>query len=276
MMASRKRLAALVLAALPLAGCHSIFGIHFARQGAPDYTKLVRIDGPATPPAAGTATAEGRAHLAAGEPGLAVEAFQRALGLGEPIAPAANGMGVGYAEMGRYDLARRFFEQALSADPGSEKYAANLARMADAERLAAAAALPVAASAAEPSADGAAPALADQPRVRAASALAAAAPLQRISPREVRVAVAPLPSLPPARVLQRRANVVALHTGGSGPVSSEELQRFRPVIRIVFGSADNKPVASAPSLMAQVQSMIRFSFEHGATLKSGRMASLAR
>jgi len=45
------------------------------------------------------------------------------------MAPAANGMGVAYAQVGRYDLAQRFFEQAMSIDPGNVHYAENMSRL---------------------------------------------------------------------------------------------------------------------------------------------------
>lgn len=78
---------------------------------------------------AGAAVAEGRAHLAAGRTGQAIEQFQRALASGQQIAPAANGMGVAYARLGQFEQAHRFFAQALAVDPQNEMYKANMGRL---------------------------------------------------------------------------------------------------------------------------------------------------
>lgn len=114
-------------AAFALSGCgtiNSIFGAHSARM--PE----LRMSAPANAEAAvAQATQEGRAHLDKGETGLAIEAFQRALAVGAPSAPALNGMGVAFARLGRYELAHRYFEEAKALDPSNDRYAANLARL---------------------------------------------------------------------------------------------------------------------------------------------------
>ena len=121
------KLAIIAVAAFSLSGCgtiHSVFGGHSARM--PD----LKISAPANPETAiALATQEGRGHLDKGETGLAIEAFQRALSLGAPSAPALNGMGVAFARLGRYELAHRYFEEAAAIDPSNERYAANLARL---------------------------------------------------------------------------------------------------------------------------------------------------
>ncbi len=123
----------IVSAVIPmLGGCkaifgESLFGLH--RQSKPDIEQASLMP-------ADAATQEGRQQLAAGNPGLAIAAFQRALATGETIAPAANGLGVAYARVDRPDLARRFFEQAIASAPGDPKYVANLDRLIAANQLA--------------------------------------------------------------------------------------------------------------------------------------------
>lgn len=74
-------------------------------------------------------TQQGRAYLASGSNGLAIDAFNRALVFGEAPAPALNGLGVAYARLGRADLALRFFKQAVKTDPESPLFAKNLATL---------------------------------------------------------------------------------------------------------------------------------------------------
>jgi len=113
-------------AALSLSGCTSIFHAVFARHGQPI---LVRAVTPAPAPAIDPLTQAGRAHLAAGNTGLAIEAFQHALGTGEPAAPALNGLGVAYARIDRFETAQKLFEQAIALAPDNQQYAANMARL---------------------------------------------------------------------------------------------------------------------------------------------------
>jgi hypothetical protein len=118
--------------ATPLGACSSFLGIHFAHhiRNTEPVLALATADVPRIKEAsAAPATDAGRSQLAAGQLGLAVESFQRALASGEPISQAANGMGVVYARLGRFDLSQRFFEQAMAADPTDTRYADNLARL---------------------------------------------------------------------------------------------------------------------------------------------------
>lgn len=227
MMKGHWRIPGLVVIVGSLGACHSVMGIHFARHAAPEYRQLVRIDGSTEAPASGSATAEGRSDLDSGKPGAAVEAFQKALGLGEPIAPAANGMAVAYASLGRYDLARRFFEQAISAQPDDARYAENLARLARAEQLAASraiATLPLASTAAV------------QPAVRTAEASASrpGAQLQRISPREVRLVLNQAPAGAGNR--QPVYRIRSARNDASAASTAEVARGFRPIIRIVLAA----------------------------------------
>jgi tetratricopeptide (TPR) repeat protein len=117
------RAAALIALSIPLGACNSFLGIHFARH-------TPRAAPPAvTVPTAQSATAIGRQQLADGQTGLAIESFRRALASGEEVAPALNGMGVAYARLERFDLAQRYFQQAMASDPANPKYGDNLARL---------------------------------------------------------------------------------------------------------------------------------------------------
>jgi tetratricopeptide (TPR) repeat protein len=107
--------------AVALSGCGSIFGKTFAKQ---DHVQALPRQASATP-----SLDLGRAHLAAGNNGLAVEAFQAALVCGEPQAASLNGLGVAFARIGRFDLAERYFQGAARRDPTDARYTENLARL---------------------------------------------------------------------------------------------------------------------------------------------------
>ena len=123
--------------AVPLAACSSMFGSRtLARHSAvtseapaPQANALAEAAPAPVAAAAVPATDEGRAHLAGGRYGLAIDSFRTALANGEPKAPALNGFGIAYANIGRFDLAQRFFLEAIEADPGDDRYAANLGRL---------------------------------------------------------------------------------------------------------------------------------------------------
>lgn len=121
------KLAMAAAAAFSLSGCgtiQSILGANSARM--PELKMSAPAD---VETAIAQATQEGRGHLDRGETGLAIEAFRRALSFGAPSAPALNGLGVAFARLGRYELARRYFAEASALDPSDERYAANLARL---------------------------------------------------------------------------------------------------------------------------------------------------
>lgn len=72
---------------------------------------------------------QGRQHLAANRPTLAIEAFRQASYDERNSADAYNGMAVAYTMLGRDDVAERLFLRAIEADPTEPKYARNLARL---------------------------------------------------------------------------------------------------------------------------------------------------
>ncbi len=74
--------------------------------------------------------AAGRRQLAAGNFGNAIGAFRLALIQQPDSAAAANGLAIAYDAIGRPDLARRYFEQAMGSDPGNASYRRNYDRFA--------------------------------------------------------------------------------------------------------------------------------------------------
>lgn len=90
-----------------------------------------RTDGlPAGAVAAGqdvdAALAEGRSLLAAGNAAQAISAFRLALGQDARSVAALNGIAIAYDRLGRIDLARQHFEQALALEPEAADIAYNL------------------------------------------------------------------------------------------------------------------------------------------------------
>ncbi len=125
--------------ALILGGCNSFLGIKFTRGAAGE--PLVRPSlAPERELAQAVETEAARSQLQAGLTASAIISFQQAMAKGEPMAPAANGLGVAFARLGRLDLARRYFELAKSIDPSDPRYTDNLARIEREELLLAAAA----------------------------------------------------------------------------------------------------------------------------------------
>ena len=78
---------------------------------------------------------DGRRHLAAFRLAAAIEAFRQASYHPDFAGEAYNGLGVAYDRLGRYDLAERFFRQAVTAAPEDPRFARNAARF-DAAQLA--------------------------------------------------------------------------------------------------------------------------------------------
>lgn len=113
------------LMALGLSGCQSLPGqnrdlaIH-ARHLPSQQLTLAELQ-----------LARGRAYLDAGLTTLAIGQFKLAQRDPQTAAAASNGMGVAFARLGRDDLAERYFAEALAAEPGSERYARNLAMLRD-------------------------------------------------------------------------------------------------------------------------------------------------
>ena len=79
----------------------------------------------------GFRVAEARAHFALGNVALALEGFRKALREDPASVDALNGVAACYDRMGRFDLSRRYYEQALALAPGDARLYANLATSLD-------------------------------------------------------------------------------------------------------------------------------------------------
>ena len=71
--------------------------------------------------------AEARAHFALGNVALALEGFRKALRDAPESVDALNGMAVCYDRMSRFDLSRRYYEQAMAVAPSDARLYSNLA-----------------------------------------------------------------------------------------------------------------------------------------------------
>lgn len=118
------RIATCIVALAALSGCQSFtsaLGFGPKQQG-------VQHANAGSPVFGSEELERGRAALKAGYPGNAIQPFRMAA-LNEETAPDAfNGLGVAYAQLGRADLAERYFKMALSLDATNARFAANLDR----------------------------------------------------------------------------------------------------------------------------------------------------
>jgi tetratricopeptide (TPR) repeat protein len=243
----------LIVLAAPLGGCSSFLGIDFSRhssRAAPEVTPAEALA------RAERVTAEGRRQLAEGQTGLAIESFQRALANGEPIAPAANGLGVAYARLDRFDLAQRYFLQARASDPANPQYADNLARLMRSSALAMRRDEDIARAALQAAAQSEAAAQSAQ-SVRAASAMGK---LQRVSRGEVRIATAPPQAAPAAtsrakveghaqpliRIVLPESKPAEVAANGQAKVA----RPGQPLVRIVLPEPKKAPAAPAAVAIA--------------------------
>jgi tetratricopeptide (TPR) repeat protein len=221
-----------VVMALPLGACSSFLGIHFARHTpkAPPVEALAA--------SVGASTAAGRALLADGQPGQAIESFQRALTSGEPQAAALNGLGVAYVRLGRDDLAERFFREAMAADPANTRYADNLTLLMRSPSFAARNAAALAAQASLES---------TQLLAQTKSEVQTAEPqkpaigqLQRVSRAEVHITTAPMQAAP-----LRSASAKIDGRSGALPrvvLGLQEPKNFKPLVRLEM--PESKPADS--------------------------------
>jgi tetratricopeptide (TPR) repeat protein len=123
MFGTRKAFAVLLLATPLLGGCNSMFG------------KSIAVRASGQMPAADAMADYGAAQLAAGRQALddgqlsaAVAAFRNAKQVPDQAADACNGLAIAYSQLGRPDLAERYFRTAVAMAPGERKYQANLQR----------------------------------------------------------------------------------------------------------------------------------------------------
>ena len=113
---------ALTLAVPGLSGCQSIFGLAGKAGNLP---AIAVARGSAEYAAA--QLEQGRQALDGRQYGAALVAFRNVQHFEQHAAAAHNGMAIAYAQIGRPDLAERYFRQAISEAPGDKRFHANLA-----------------------------------------------------------------------------------------------------------------------------------------------------
>ena len=111
----------LALATPLLGGCQSLFGSKLS----------IRPAGSMVPEgeAAGYAAVQveiGRKALGDGQLGAAIAAFRNARLYPDQAAEATNGLAVAYSQLGRPDLAERYFREAVALAPRDRRFQANL------------------------------------------------------------------------------------------------------------------------------------------------------
>lgn len=232
------KLLALAGAAAMLSGCQSSpLTSWMFRDGRPASAQPLQFGGDAA-----VALMGGKAYLRASRISAAIASFQIARRDPASNAEASNGLAIAYSRLGRLDLARRYFEAAVSADPANSKFAANLLRLEQNVRLARR----------TPEPQVAAMAQAREVRApRAAQGEAIRGPVVRISQAEVHVRAVHEPSAAPQMEVVARhetdaaaADAVALSAGRGRderdqPVSAQspaaELLAQNQPLTIVFG-----------------------------------------
>ena len=208
----------LMVLATPLGACNSFLGMHFARHA----PRAVPVPEAAPAALVQADTEAGRRLLGEGQTGLAIESFRKALAQGEPVAPAVNGLGVAYARIGRFDLAQRYFQQAMASDPANARYADNLARLMTSPAFALRREGDLARAALAASAEQDAQAKLAEAR----AAAPAAGQMQRVSRGEVRIVAVPAQAAP----LTARNAQAALDG------------KFKPVLRFSIAEPANAPI----------------------------------
>ncbi|MDF0543053.1 tetratricopeptide repeat protein [Sphingobium sp. H39-3-25] len=111
----------LLLGALALAGAAGCTGLHKAQLE-------IRPLSPRQGGVQSAGIAAGHALFQRGEYALAMDAYRQVLRHDPGDADAYNGLAISYAAMGRYDIADRFFQLALSFAPADTKVRRNFAR----------------------------------------------------------------------------------------------------------------------------------------------------
>ena len=117
----------LALAMLPaialLGGCQSVFGISRAPK-----TEVIVPKAEDPQQYAAAQLDEGRRQLDQQQYGLAIMAFRNSQRFPGFAAASHNGLAISYAQLGREDLAERYFRQAIAEAPEDPRYQGNLAR----------------------------------------------------------------------------------------------------------------------------------------------------
>lgn len=223
----KTRIAATCIAVAPLllGGCTMFHKLGFG------HARSVEQASSGSPVVTDGFTAAGRVQLDAGNPGLAIEAFQQGLGIGEPRAPALNGLAVAYARIGRVDLAAQLFRQAMAEDPASDRYAANLALLEQSQQPPAAPDSVRTAEQADAQITAPQPAAAPATKVAEAPSGQIDGRLVQIAPREFAIRT----------VRSQNAGTASL-AGATRQVTVPA--GFRPIVRIALRPPG--PIAAAP------------------------------
>lgn len=272
----RRNSAKIVLAAMftvPLGACNALHGLHLfshnvhrAKSVQPAQAANADYAPPVYAPSIAPETQSGRALLANGLPGSAIDSFVRALSSGEPVAPAVNGLGIAYARLGRLDLARRYFERAIAEDPGNDHYQDNLTLLL---------AVPQYAMDQQDNCatqrgrscppDNQSSTLAQAAAKPAIAAAAIPGRMQRISRNEVFIVTAPAlpaPIMASVGVPGSRASA-----GRRMAVNAYELRRFVPIVRIALAptgpatahlAATAAPTSATPATVPSARRIIFF------------------
>ncbi|MBC2666288.1 tetratricopeptide repeat protein [Novosphingobium flavum] len=251
----------LVTASFSLSGCASVFNFSWLHSNKPAQARSE------TPASAGTPmTDAGRKFLASGDTGLAIEAFQHALGSGEAAAPALNGLGVAYARLDRFETAQNLFAQAIALAPENEQYAANMARLLRSPALAmrhdadiAAQVVAVAAPAPETPAVAVKPAPGQLVRVSANEfhiVTASAAPAPQIGKASVRTARAKPAATSAAKSAPAKVAMQSARTRAKSALASKPQALVTPR-RAARTTIDNPFVASAAAPVTTLKVEVR-------------------
>lgn len=120
-MASRKA-ALLMVCAFATASCSFGPRLHSALPQVRDAPVLANVS-------PSESLVRGRSYLGARQYGLAIELFKMASREPSLKAESLNGLAVAYDGIGRRDLAERYFQEALAADPDDPRTRRNLARL---------------------------------------------------------------------------------------------------------------------------------------------------
>lgn len=121
-----QKLACCVTLSLALTGCQSFMSQYSAASG--------RVSQPdASAEVAQSDLELGRAAIRAGNPGNAIVPLRMAALDPETAPDAFNALAVAYTQLGRADLAERYFQTAVTLAPNDGRFARNLARFYDSD-----------------------------------------------------------------------------------------------------------------------------------------------
>ena len=111
------------LAAALLSGCSSVA---VSPEQQPELRPVVAINGRAADDGNGVHYAKGKTHFMTGQLGLAVTEFQAALAEHPGSVDILNALGATYDRLGRFDLADRYYKDAITHDPKNAQTLNNL------------------------------------------------------------------------------------------------------------------------------------------------------